>query len=534
METLSSKYINVNGSLLDLSVPCVMGILNITPDSFYAGSRMQTEAEIAVRAQQILDEGAGIIDVGAYSSRPNAENVSPHEEMERLRMGLEILRKTQPGAVISVDTFRADVARMCVEEYGVAIINDIAAGEMDTDMFRTVAELNVPYIMMHMQGTPQNMQKHPHYDNLLKEVFLYFAQKVQQLRDLGMKDIILDPGFGFGKTVEHNYELLAHLEEFRVFELPLLVGVSRKSMIYRLLGNTPQDALNGTTVLDTICLLKGADILRVHDVREAVETVKIVEAMRKNSDIGVKDIIDVLLVAFLLYYTYKLMKASGSINVFTGILIFILIWLVVSQVLEMKLLGSIFDKLVSVGVVALIILFQDEIRRFLLTLGSHQHASALVRFFTGNKKENMQHDEIMPVVMACISMGKQKVGALIVIEHNFPLDDVVRTGEVINADINQRLIENIFFKNSPLHDGAMVISKGRIKAAGCILPVSHNLDIPKELGLRHRAAMGISQESDALAIIVSEETGSISVAYKGQFHLRLNAEELESLLTKEN
>ena len=284
METLPSKYINVNGSLLDLSVPCVMGILNITPDSFYAGSRMQTEAEIAARAQQILDEGAGIIDIGAYSSRPNAENVSPREEMERLRMGLEILRKTHPGAVISVDTFRADVARMCVEEYGVAIINDIAAGEMDTDMFRTVAELNVPYIMMHMQGTPQNMQQHPHYDDLLKEVFLYFAQKVQQLRDLGMKDIILDPGFGFGKTVEHNYELLAHLEEFRVFELPLLVGVSRKSMIYRLLGNTPQDALNGTTVLDTICLLKGADILRVHDVREAVETVKIVEAMRKNSD----------------------------------------------------------------------------------------------------------------------------------------------------------------------------------------------------------------------------------------------------------
>ena len=284
METLSSKYINVNGSLLDLSGPCVMGILNITPDSFYAGSRMLTEAEIAARAQQILDEGAGIIDIGAYSSRPNAENVSPREEMERLRMGLEILRKTHPGAVISVDTFRADVARMCVEEYGVAIINDIAAGEMDGDMFRTVVELNVPYIMMHMQGTPQNMQQHPHYDNLLKEVFLYFAQKVQQLRDLGMKDIILDPGFGFGKTVEHNYELLAHLEEFRVFELPLLVGISRKSMIYRLLGNTPQDALNGTTVLDTICLLKGADILRVHDVREAVETVKIVEAMRKNSD----------------------------------------------------------------------------------------------------------------------------------------------------------------------------------------------------------------------------------------------------------
>ena len=216
-------------------------------------------------------------------------------------------------------------------------------------------------------------------------------------------------------------------------------------------------------------------------------------------EFGIKDFIDILLVAFLLYYTYKLMKASGSINVFTGILVFILIWLVVSQVLEMKLLGSIFDKLVSVGVLALIVLFQDEIRRFLLTLGSHQHASALVRFFTGNKKESMEHDEIMPVVMAC----------------------------------NGLFLKNIFFKNSPLHDGAMVISKKRIKAAGCILPVSHNLDIPKELGLRHRAAMGISQVSDAHAIIVSEETGSISVAYKGQFYLRLSAEELESLLTKE-
>lgn len=279
MELLNTKYINVNGSLMDLSTPCVMGILNVTPDSFYEGSRMQTETEIARRVEQIMEEGAGMIDVGAYSSRANAENISPREEMERLRMGLAILRKVQPDAVVSVDTFRADVARMCVEEYGVAIINDIAAGEMDKDMFRTVADLNVPYIMMHMQGTPQNMQWHPHYDHLLKEVFLYFAQKVQQLRDLGVKDIILDPGFGFGKTVEHNYELLAHLEEFRLFNLPLLVGVSRKSMIYRLLGTTPEEALNGTTVLDTISLMKGADILRVHDVREAVETVKIVGAI---------------------------------------------------------------------------------------------------------------------------------------------------------------------------------------------------------------------------------------------------------------
>ena len=247
-------------------------------------------------------------------------------------------------------------------------------------------------------------------------------------------------------------------------------------------------------------------------------------------DFSIKDFIDILSVAFLLYYSYKLMKASGSINVFTGILVFILLWLVVTQVLEMRLLGSIFDKLVSVGVIALIVIFQEEIRRFLLTLGSHQHASALVRFLTGAKKEELKHNDILPIVMACLNMGRQKVGALIVIEHNMPLDDIVRTGDVINADINQRLIENIFFKNSPLHDGAMVISKKRIKAAGCILPVSHNLDIPKDLGLRHRAAMGISQASDAHAIIVSEETGAISVAYKGQFYLRLNAEELESLL----
>lgn len=279
MEITTARYINVNGSLLDLSQPRVMGILNVTPDSFYAGSRTQTEAEIVRRVKQIVSEGAAIIDIGAYSSRPNADNVSAREEMERLRMGLKILFEIQPDAVVSVDTFRADVARMCVEEYGVAIINDIAAGEMDANMFHTVAALNVPYIMMHMQGTPQSMQQHPHYDNLLKEVFLYFARKVQQLRDLGVKDIILDLGFGFGKTMEHNYELLSHLEEFRIFELPLLVGVSRKSMIYRLLDITPQEALNGTTVLDTICLLKGADILRVHDVKEAVETVRIVQAM---------------------------------------------------------------------------------------------------------------------------------------------------------------------------------------------------------------------------------------------------------------
>ena len=273
-------YINVNGRLMDLSEPQVMGILNVTPDSFYAGSRSETEKDIVQRLHQIIDEGASIIDIGGYSSRPNAEHISAEEEMSRLRNGLEIIRKHSPNAVVSVDTFRADVAKMCVEEYGVAIINDISAGQMDEEMFPTIAKLGVPYIIMHMKGTPQDMQVSPKYDHFLKEIFYYFSEKVQKLRDLGVKDIIIDPGFGFGKTLEHNYELMNHLEEFNLFELPLLVGVSRKSMIYKLLGTTPEEALNGTTALHTIALLKGAHILRVHDVKEAVESIKIVQKMK--------------------------------------------------------------------------------------------------------------------------------------------------------------------------------------------------------------------------------------------------------------
>ena len=273
-------YINVNGRLMDLSEPQVMGILNVTPDSFYAGSRAETEQDIIRRLHQIMDEGASIVDIGGYSSRPGAQEVSAAEEMERLRMGLELIRKHRPDAVVSVDTFRADVAKMCAEEYGVAIINDISAGQMDENMFPTIARLGIPYIIMHMKGTPQDMQVNPQYGHFLKEVFYYFSEKVQRLRDLGVKDIIIDPGFGFGKNLEHNYELMNHLEEFSLFELPLLVGVSRKSMIYKLLDITPQEALNGTTVLNTVALLKGANILRVHDVKEAVETVRIVGKMK--------------------------------------------------------------------------------------------------------------------------------------------------------------------------------------------------------------------------------------------------------------
>jgi uncharacterized protein (TIGR00159 family) len=250
-------------------------------------------------------------------------------------------------------------------------------------------------------------------------------------------------------------------------------------------------------------------------------------------DFGIKDIIDIFLVALILYYIYRLMKESRSLNVFIGIIVFVLVWLFVSQVLEMRLLGAILDKLVSVGVIGIIVLFQEEIRRFLYSLGAHQRFRAFARFFVSSKEKVVDKETIMPIVMACMSMSKQKVGALIVIERNLPLNDIIRSGELIDANINQRLIENIFFKNSPLHDGAMIISKKRIKAAGCILPVSHSMDIPKELGLRHRAAKGISQETDALAVIVSEETGNISVAYKDTFHLRLSAEELERFLTED-
>lgn len=281
-----SRYINVNGRLIDVASPQVMGILNLTPDSFYAASRQQTKEAIQSRALEIVAQGGQFIDVGAYSSRPNAVHISIEEEMERLRNGLTAIQEVLPDALISVDTFRADVARMCVEEYGVGIINDISAGAMDEEMFSMMVRLNVPYIMMHMQGTPQTMQLEPHYDNFLKEVFEYFSEKVGRLQDMGVKDVILDPGFGFGKTIAHNYELLAALDEFRIFDLPILVGVSRKSMIYKYLNTSSDEALNGTTVLHTLALERGANILRVHDVREAVEVVKLVGMMNSSDSIS--------------------------------------------------------------------------------------------------------------------------------------------------------------------------------------------------------------------------------------------------------
>lgn len=275
--------LNLRGRLLELREPQIMGILNVTPDSIYSDSRTPDEAHITDRVRQMMDEGADMIDIGGYSSRPGADDVTPEEEMDRLRRGLRIVRKLYPEVPVSVDTFRADVARMCIEEEGADIINDISGGMMDRQMFRTVARLGVPYILMHMQGTPDTMQVAPHYDNLRREVMLYFAERIDRLCQMGAKDIVVDPGFGFGKTLKHNYELMNHLEDFAVFNLPLLVGISRKSMIYKLTGGTPQTSLNGTTVLNTISLVKGAHILRVHDVKAAAEAKQIYMAMKQNA-----------------------------------------------------------------------------------------------------------------------------------------------------------------------------------------------------------------------------------------------------------
>lgn len=277
MEGLNPYTINVSGRLIDLAEPHIMGILNITPDSFYSDSRKLTEESIRLQVRKIVDEGGQMIDLGAYSSRPGADEVSVSEEMDRLKKGMKVLREEAPDIPVSIDTFRADVAKMCVEELGADIINDISGGELDSKMFSTVARLGVPYVLMHMKGTPQNMQQEAHYENLMKEIMLYFAEKVQRLRDIGQKDIILDPGYGFAKTIDHNYELLQHQEMLKIFDLPILVGLSRKSMVYNLLEVTPHQALNGTSVLHTLSLLKGANILRVHDVKACAEVIKIVQ-----------------------------------------------------------------------------------------------------------------------------------------------------------------------------------------------------------------------------------------------------------------
>jgi dihydropteroate synthase len=278
------KYINVAGKLLDLSIPKVMGVLNITPDSFYKGSRVTDEKEILRIAAGMIEDGADILDIGGYSSRPGAAKVTPEEERERVLKAIRLIHTEFPDAILSIDTFRSEIAYEAVTSCGAGIINDISGGEADKNMFSVVKDLNVPYIMMHMKGMPENMQKNPVYDDVVADILKWFGNKIVHLQSAGVKDIILDPGFGFGKTSKHNFEMLDRLGDFSVAGLPLLVGVSRKSMIWKTLNLSPDEALNGTTVLNAIALMKGADILRVHDVREAVQAVRLIEMMKNQEE----------------------------------------------------------------------------------------------------------------------------------------------------------------------------------------------------------------------------------------------------------
>jgi dihydropteroate synthase len=273
--------LNVNGRIVDLSSPSVMGILNLTDDSFYSNSRISSLELALQRAETIINEGGKFIDIGAYSSRPGAIDVTEQQEIDRIVPVVESIIKSYPDVLISIDTFRAKVARYAIEA-GAHIINDIAAGNMDEAMFQTVADLKVPYIMMHMRGTPQTMQQHTDYNHLMLNMISYFSVKVNELKNLGVNDIILDPGFGFAKTLEQNYEVLKHMSDLDILELPVLAGLSRKSMIYKFLGSGPEQALNGTTSLNTIALLKGANILRVHDVKAALECIALVTKMQQQ------------------------------------------------------------------------------------------------------------------------------------------------------------------------------------------------------------------------------------------------------------
>ncbi len=274
-DTFFSRKLTINcgGELLNLSQPKIMGILNIAPDSFYDGGKYASQEIFLERVSTMINDGCDILDIGAYSSRPGAENITSDEELQRLLPVLEIVRTEFPGIIISVDTFRSEIAKKVVADFNVNIINDISAGDMDDKMFETIAGLNVPYILMHMQGNPQSMQNNPQYNNVIQELLNYFSEKVEKLKLLGINDLIIDPGFGFGKTVDHNYQILKYLDDFKIFELPVLVGLSRKSMINKILDISSEEALNGTTVLNTLALINGANILRVHDVKEAKESI---------------------------------------------------------------------------------------------------------------------------------------------------------------------------------------------------------------------------------------------------------------------
>lgn len=277
-------YINIRGRLIDLSLPRVMGIINVTPDSFFSGSRAESENEIIENAGRMIEDGADFLDIGGWSSRPGAGEIPAEEERARVITAVKVVSREFPEAAISVDTYRSEIAEEAVSEYGAGMINDITGGESDRNMFQTVSRLQVPYVIMHMQGLPSYMQENPSYENVASDIIKWFGERIVRLKSMGVTDIIIDPGFGFGKNASHNFQLLNSLSDFSITGLPVLVGVSRKSMVWKTLGISPEEALNGTTVLNTVALLAGADILRVHDVREAVQAVKLVQKLRNSSN----------------------------------------------------------------------------------------------------------------------------------------------------------------------------------------------------------------------------------------------------------
>ena len=438
-----------------------------------------------------------MIDVGAYSSRPGAAEVTEEEETERLLTACRAVRSVAPDIPLSVDTFRAEAARIAVEDGGADIVNDITGGE-DPGMLPTVARLGVPYIAMHMRGTPATMQTLTRYpdDDPTGEIISRLSDVIERCSLLGIADVIADPGLGFAKTLEQNYRVLRHIPLIaEALGRPILIGLSRKSMLTKALGIAPEDA-----------------------------------------QFTIRDVLDIALAALLLFYIYRIMRESGTINIFYGLLAFIVVWVVASQILEMKLIGTILDKFMSIGLLVIVILFQDQIKRFLVELGDHKRWRFLRKLFhhrtPGEDADERGRRLIIPIVYACMNMAKSKTGALIVIQQNVPLENYERSGDIIDALPNSRLIENIFFKNSPLHDGALIVADDRLKSAGCILPVSHDRNVPRALGLRHRSALGISQATDAIAIVVSEETGGISIAHRGRLTTRLSSADLEHNLTQ--
>ncbi len=529
--------LNIRGNLLRVERPMIMGIINVTPDSFWEGSRAADADSIAGRAATMIADGVDIIDLGACSTRPGAETCDAATEEARIAVGIEAVRSVSADIPLSVDTFRASVARSAVE-HGADIVNDISGGDLDPEMMPTVASLHVPYIMMHMRGTPATMQSMCDYpEGVVTEVVADLSRKIERFRLAGVADIIADPGLGFAKTVGQNYELLRATAEIEDLLGTSLAQIDAYPAARNHSSRSPR-GYNGSQYSGSRQrrgnTARPRRKSRRRGPRDCQSNLSNPSLSTMLTAFTLRDLLDVLLMGLLLFYLYRMMRESGTINIFYGILAFLGVWVLASQILEMKLIGSVLDKFMSIGLLVLVIIFQDQIKRFLVELGDHKRWRFLRNLFhhSHDDSEARNRKYVLPIVYACMNMAKSKTGALIVIQEEVPLDQYEKTGDMIDARINTRLIENIFFKNSPLHDGALIIADGRIKAAGCILPVSHDVNVPRSLGLRHRSALGIAQATDAFAIVVSEETGNISMAHRGKLTTRLSTADLEHRLSQ--